>query len=87
MKTFTLKISSPSGDVFCGDAVKISLRGTEGDLAVMAGHIPFLTAVKPCDCKIEFESGEEKIGRTDGGILAVSSEKVMFLSGTFEFVE
>ena len=86
MKTFNLKISSPSGDVFCGDAVKISLRGTEGDLAVMAGHIPFLTAVKPCDCKIEFENGEEKIGRTDGGILAVSSEKVMFLSGTFEFV-
>ena len=40
MKTFKLKISSPDGDVFNGDAVKLCLRGTEGELAIMAGHIP-----------------------------------------------
>ena len=53
----------------------------------MAGHIPFVTAVKSCDCRIEFEDGEERIGHTDGGILTVSDEKTVFLSGSFEWSE
>ena len=81
MRSFLLKISSPEGDLFCGDIVKLSVRGTEGDLAVMAGHIPFVSYIKPCDCKIEFEDGSEKIGRTQGGVLTVARDKVVFLSG------
>ena len=83
MKAFPLKISSPQGDLFCGDVVKISVRGTEGELAVMAGHIPFVTSVKACECKIEFEDGKQRLGQTDGGILTVSSDKVVLLSGSF----
>lgn len=87
MKTFTLKISSPEGTLFCGEAVKLSLRASEGDLAVMAGHIPFISSVKPCDCKIELEDGSEKIGTTDGGLLNVGLDKVMLLSGSFRWKE
>lgn len=87
MKTFTLKISSPEGNLFCGEAVKLSLRASEGDLAVMAGHIPFISSVKPCDCKIELEDGSEKIGTTDGGLLNVGLDKVMLLSGSFRWKE
>ena len=83
MKPFTLKISSPDGDLFSGKAVKLCVRGTEGDLAVMAGHIPFVSSVKQCDCKIELEDGTERIGSTDGGLLTVSKEKVVLLSGSF----
>ena len=43
MKSFRLTISSPDGNCFDGDAVFLSLRGSEGDLAVMAGHIPFIS--------------------------------------------
>ena len=85
MKSFLLKISSPEGDVFCGDALKLSVRGTEGDLAVMAGHIPFISYVKSCDCRIELEDGSEKIGHTEGGVLTVSKEKVILLSGSFSW--
>lgn len=81
MKTFLLKISSPEGDLFCDQVVKLSVRGTEGDLAVMAGHIPFVSYVKPCDCKIELEDGSEKIGAIEGGVLTVGKEKVILLSG------
>jgi len=81
MKAFLLKISSPEGDLFCGNAVKLSVRGTEGDLAVMAGHIPFVSYVKPCDCRIELEDGSEKVGRIQGGVLTVSKDKVILLSG------
>ena len=83
MKTFMLKISSPEGDLFSGEVVKLSVRGTEGDLAVMAGHIPFVSYVKPCDCKIELADGEEILGHVSGGVLTVSKEQVILLSGSF----
>lgn len=85
MKAFILKISSPEGDLFCENAVKISLRASEGDIAIMAGHIPFISSVKPCDCKIELEDGSERIGKTDGGLLNVGTDKVVLLSGSFEW--
>ena len=44
MKTFKLQIAAPDGMRYDGDAVQISVRGIEGDLAVMAGHIPFVPA-------------------------------------------
>lgn len=83
MKSFLLKISSPEGDIFNGEVTKISVRGTEGELAVMAGHIPFVSYIVPCDCKIEFDGDEEKTGHTDGGVLTVSKDKVILLSGSF----
>lgn len=86
MKAFLLKVSSPEGDLFCGNVVQLSVRGTEGDLAVMAGHIPFVSCIKPCDCKIEFEDGNERIGRVGGGVLTVSNENVILLSGDFSWI-
>ena len=85
MKTFSLKISSPEGDLLSADVVKLSVRGTEGDLAVMAGHIPFVSSINPCECKIEFEDGTTKSGQTDGGLLTVSKEKTVLLSGSFKW--
>lgn len=85
MNTFLLAISSPDGDVFREKVRFLSLRGAEGDLAVMAGHIPFVTTVKPCEVKIILEDDSEKIGKTDGGILTVGSDIVTLLSGSFTF--
>ena len=60
MTTFPLKISSPEGDLFCGDAVMLSLRGTEGELAVMAGHIPFVTSLVEAPVTILLEDDTER---------------------------
>ncbi len=86
MSTFKLVVSTPDGNKFKGEAVKLTLRGSEGDLAVLAGHIPFITSVKPCDCKIELEDGTEKKGHTEGGLLTVSPDSTTLLSGTFEWI-
>ncbi len=85
MSNFHLVISTPDGHIFEGDAAMLSLRGVSGDLAILAGHIPFVTSVVPCDCKVELEDGEEKIGHTEGGILTVSNEAVTLLSGSFSW--
>ena len=87
MNTFKLTVSSPDGDIFSGEIVNLSLRGAMGDLAVMAGHIPFITSVVPGECKIEFEDGDEKLATTEGGILTVGSDKVTLLAGSFKWKE
>lgn len=82
MRTFQLSISSPDGNLFSGEAVMMTLRGIEGDLAVMAGHVPFITSVKPCDVKVLLPDGDERIGHSDGGLLTVAADGVTLL-GSF----
>lgn len=87
MNTFKLTISSPDGAVFQDEIIKISLRGADGDLAVMAGHTPFITSVKPGECRLELAGNSEKSGYVDGGLLTVSPDGVNLLAGSFEWKE
>lgn len=82
MKVFRLVISTPNGNIYDADAVRISLRGSEGELAVMANHIPFVTSVKPCRCRIALADGTVKEMDTGTALLSVTSEKVILMSGS-----
>ena len=84
MHEYLLIVSSPDGELFREEVTALFVRGVEGDLAILAGHTPFVTTVKPCDVRIVKADGEEVTGKTGGGILSVSSDKVIFLSGNFE---
>ena len=84
MSTFPLLISSPDGDLFRGDAEMLILRGTEGDLAVMAGHVPFVTAVVPGSCVVVTADGERKEGTIEDGLLTVDNEQVTVLTSALE---
>ena len=86
MKEFKFVISTPEGNLYEGNIVKISLRGTEGDLAVMANHTPFITSVKPCRCRMELEDGTEKVFEVERGLLSVSSEIVTLMSGSAKWI-
>ena len=85
MNVFNLKVSTPDGDMFVGEAVKLDVRGLEGELAVMAGHVPFMTALKPCDCRILLPDGEERVGECEGGLLSVAENEVMLLAGSYKW--
>ena len=88
MKTFRLIISSPNGSIFDSQAFMLTLRGTAGDLAILAGHIPFTTTVKSGTVKIELPDETEKFGETDGGLLTVSPDGIAtLLSGSFKWIE
>ena len=84
MKTFPLIISSPDGDLFRGEAEMVILRGTEGDLAVMAGHVPFVTAVVPGRCVVVTEE-ERKEGVIEEGLLTVDPEQVTVLTSALNW--
>ena len=87
MKTCPLVISSPDGDLFQGDAEILILRGTEGDLAILAGHIPFVTAVVKSRCVVETAEGERKEGEIEEGLLTVDEEKVTVLTSGLNWKE
>ena len=85
MNTYNLIISTPDGSIFDGDAAMLIIRGTEGELAVMAGHIPFITAVKPGECKIVLSDDSEKKATIGGGILTVQNDKTTLLCSDFKW--
>ena len=85
MSTYKLIISTPDGSVFDDEAEILIVRGTEGELAVMAGHIPFITAVKPGECKIVLPDDSEKTAQIGGGILTVQNDKTTLLCSDFKW--
>ena len=85
MNRFKLNVASPDGSIFSGDVFKLDVRGTEGELAVMAGHIPFVTGVVPGACAVWTDENTKKTATTKGGLLTVSNDEVTFLAGTFRF--
>ena len=87
MATFNLTVSSPDGNIFEGEVEKFDVRGAEGELAVMAGHIPFVTAVKKAPCTVWLPDGTKKTARSDGGLLTVGSDGATYISGSFKFDE
>lgn len=87
MSLFHLKIATPDGALFDGEAQQLLLRGTEGDLAILAGHTPFVTGVQPGRCKITLEDDSERFGSVSGGLLTVSDQAVILLSSSFRWEE
>ena len=80
MNTFSLMISSPDGDLYRGDAGMLILRGTEGDLAIMAGHVPFVTAVVKGNCVVITDADERKEGVIEEGLLTVDADRTTVLT-------
>ncbi|MBQ0124903.1 MAG: F0F1 ATP synthase subunit epsilon [Clostridiales bacterium] len=87
MKTYHLEISTPAGQMFSGDALQVSVRAVDGDLAVLADHIPFATALGQGECRIYLPDGSVRRANCSGGMLVVSKEKTQLLSSTFTFEE
>lgn len=83
MNTYQLTVATPDGNQFQGEVEGLFVRGADGDLAVLAGHMPFITSVKAGKCRIHLPDGEEKSATLDGGLLTVTADKVTLLSGSF----
>lgn len=81
MNEFIFKISTPDGNPFEGNVFFLSVRGSEGELAIMAGHIPFVTTVKAGSIKVELADGTINNWQIDDGLLTVTTEKVVLITG------
>ena len=85
MKSSHLQIAAPDGMRFDGDAVQISVRGIDGELAVLADHIPFVTALKAGECRVYVDEKEIRYADYSGGMISVSKDIVRMISNDFRW--
>ena len=85
MNTYKLTIATPDGNRFQDEVYALFLRGAEGDLAVMAGHAPFITSVQAGACRLHLPDDSERTATLEGGLLTVGAASVTLLSGSFRW--
>jgi len=79
---FHLTIAAPDGKRYEGDARMLVVRGIAGELAILAGHAPLVTALAPGECRVyEGEGTEPRAAHCSGGFL------VRLLSADFAWIE
>ena len=84
-KTFKLSIISLDGTVFEGQAKLVSLRAIDGDLAIMAGHTNYVTAIGMGTAKVIYEDDSEREAACIGGMLSVLNGECELFSDTWEW--
>lgn len=85
MNTFHLTIATPQGKKFDSPALRLDVKGTEGALAIMAGHVAFATTLVPSNVTILLENGTKKTAVSGGGLLSVKNNSAVLTSVVFEF--
>ena len=84
MSQFHLQIITPDGVQFDGDSSQLSVRATEGELAIMAGHLPLVTALSAGECRVYTQDGIRK-AHCSGGMLSCNKEITRLFSTDFRW--
>ena len=87
MKTFPLRIGTPDGLLFEGEAERIVCRTITGDLAILAGHSNFCTALGMGHAHVALPDGTTREAACIGGMLNVINGEVRLIATTFEWAE
>lgn len=86
MNPFPLKIVTPDGLEFDGQAQELIVRSTTGDIGILAGHIDCVAALGMGRATIVVE-GKPRYAACIGGMLSVSGGKVTLVPTTFEWAD
>ena len=84
MATFPLKIVTPDGLIFDGQADKLIVRTTTGDMAVLARHINCVCPLGMGQAMVE-ANGQRRTAACIGGLLSVVNGEVTLVPTTFEW--
>lgn len=88
MKTFPLRIGTPDGLLFEGDnVVRIVCRSITGDLAILAGHCNFCTALGMGEAHVVLEDGTVREAACIGGMLSMMDGVCSLWATTWEWKE
>jgi len=86
MTPFDLKIVTPDGLQFDGQAEEIVVRTTTGDMGILAGHINCVAPLGMGQAMILTE-GKRRYAACIGGMLSVSNGAVTLVPTTFEWAD
>ena len=87
MRTFPLRIGTPDGLLFEGEVQRIVCRSITGDLAILAGHCNFCTALGMGEAHVILEDGSVRSAACIGGMLTVMDGNCSLLATTWEWQE
>lgn len=85
-KTFNLQIISPTRVFFDGDAEMVEMKTTEGEIGVLAGHIPLTAILTPGILRIKQPDGKKEAALHDG-FVKITKSKVTILAESCEWPE
>jgi len=79
MATFHFDLVSPEKLLFGGEVSQVDLPGSEGDMGVLAGHAPLVTALRPGIIVVFRESGDLRVV-VNGGFAEVGPSGLTVLA-------
>ena len=85
MSAFHLQIVSMDGPVFDGQARSVSCRTIHGDLAILAKHCNYCTAIGMGTATVVTEEGEKRTAACIGGMLSVMDGECRLIPTTWEW--
>ena len=86
MTPFSLKIVTPDGMEFEGQAEELIVRTTSGDLGILAGHVDCVAPLGMGRATIVTD-GKKRYAACIGGMVSVLSGKVTLVPTTFEWAD
>ena len=87
MRTFPLQIGTPDGLLFQGEAERVVCRSITGDLAILAGHCNFCTALGMGEAHVVLPDGTTRTAACIGGMLSMMEGECSLLATTWEWKE
>ena len=82
--TFPLKIVTPDGLIFDGQAEKLIVRTTTGDRAILARHIDGVFPLGMGEAAVVYD-GNRRTAACIGGLLSIADGVVTLVPTTFEW--
>ena len=86
MRSFPLKIVTPDGIAFDGEAEELIVRTVSGDMGILAGHISCVAPLGMGRATVVTE-GKRQYAACIGGMVSVVSGHVTLVPTTFEWAE
>lgn len=86
MTPFHLKIVTPDGLIFDGQAEELIVRTTGGDVAILARHINYVAALG-MGRAVVVANGNRRTAACIGGMLSVVDGEVTLVPTTFEWAD
>ena len=86
MTAFKLKIVTPDGLLFDGEAEELIVRTTTGDMGILAGHINCVASLGMGRATVMID-GKKRYGACIGGMLSVMDGKATLVPTTFEWAD
>ncbi len=87
MKTFLLRIVTPDRMLFEGDVVQLTVRTTEGDVGILAGHTRYAAILQCGALRVKLPDGTDRMAAVAGGAVKVSDERTTVITTAAEWAE